>query len=82
MQNAVECAADPQLAHRGAFVEVAHETWGTTWVEGSRFRLSRTPAVVERAGPTFGQDVEQVLSDFLGYDVDRIAELAAAEVLE
>jgi benzylsuccinate CoA-transferase BbsF subunit len=82
MQSAVECAADPQLAYRGAFVEVAHETWGTTWVEGSRFRLSRTPALVERAGPTFGQDVSHVLGDLLGYDIDRIAELAAAEVLE
>jgi crotonobetainyl-CoA:carnitine CoA-transferase CaiB-like acyl-CoA transferase len=82
MQNAVDCAEDPQLAYRGAFVRVAHPVHGTTWVEGSRFRLSRTPALVERAGPTFGQDVEQVLGEFLGYDVDRIAELAAAEVLE
>lgn len=82
MQSALDCAVDPQLAHRGAFLQVAHEVHGTTWVEGSRFRLSRTPAVVERAGPTFGQDLEHVLGDLLGYDVERIAELAAAEVLE
>jgi benzylsuccinate CoA-transferase BbsF subunit len=82
MQNAVECAVDPQLAHREAFVQVAHAVHGTTWIENSRFRLSRTPAMVERAGPTFGEDVEYVLGDLLGYDVDRIAELAMAEVLE
>jgi crotonobetainyl-CoA:carnitine CoA-transferase CaiB-like acyl-CoA transferase len=82
MQNAVECAVDPQLAHREAFVQVAHAVHGTTWIENSRFRLSRTPAMVERAGPTFGEDVDYVLGDLLGYDVDRIAELAMAEVLE
>jgi crotonobetainyl-CoA:carnitine CoA-transferase CaiB-like acyl-CoA transferase len=51
-------------------------------VENSRFRLSRTPALVDRAGPTFGEDVEYVLGELLGYDIDRIAELAAAEALE
>jgi crotonobetainyl-CoA:carnitine CoA-transferase CaiB-like acyl-CoA transferase len=82
MQNSGELAADPQLAHRQAFVEVAHAVHGTTWVENSRFRLSRTPALVDRAGPTFGEDVEYVLGELLGYDIDRIAELAAAEALE
>lgn len=82
MQNSGELAADPQLAHRQAFVEVAHAVHGTTWVENSRFRLSRTPALVERAGPTFGEDVEHVLGELLGYDIDRIADLAAAEALE
>jgi len=82
VQNTVECFEDPQLRHRGHFVQVEHDKQGTTWVEGTRFHLSRTPARITRGGPTFGQHTFEVLTDVLGYDGDRIAELAAAEVLE
>ena len=51
-------------------------------MEGSRFVLSRTPARMRRAGPTFGEDAFEILSENLGYDADRIAELAAAGLLE
>ena len=34
------------------------------------------------AGPTYGQHVEEVLGGILGYDGERIAELAIAEALE
>ncbi|MDH3681668.1 MAG: CoA transferase [Acidimicrobiia bacterium] len=84
VQNTRECANDPQLIHRGHFVELAHgsQPGHKTWVEGSRFTLSRTPAVLTDAGPTIGQHTFEVLHETLGYDTDRIAELAAAELLE
>ncbi len=82
VQNSTELLADPQLKHRNHFVELEHPIHGTTTVEGSRFRLSRTPARVDRAAPTFGRDNHEVLSEILGYDVERIAELAAGAVLE
>jgi benzylsuccinate CoA-transferase BbsF subunit len=82
VQDSKDLYADPQLRHRGHFVEVPHEIHGTTTVEGSRFRLSRTPARIERAAPTFGRDNFYVLETILGYDASRIAELAAAGVLE
>ncbi|MEM7337032.1 MAG: CoA transferase [Actinomycetota bacterium] len=80
--NAPEIAADPQLTHRSHFVEVPHAKQGTTIVDGSRFTMSRTPAVVRAGGPTFGEHTFDVLTEILGYDGDRIAELAAAELLE
>ena len=80
--NSAEAMRDPQLLHRGHFVEVPHEIHGTTVVEGSRFKLSRTPARVERAGPTFGRDNQYVLETILGYGPEQIVELAAAGVLE
>ncbi|MDG2111736.1 MAG: CoA transferase [Actinomycetota bacterium] len=84
VQNSAELAADPQLIHRHHFVEVAHSTQpdDRTVVEGTRFIMSRTPAVFTRGGPTFGEDTFEVLTDVLGYDGDRIAELAVAEALE
>ncbi len=82
VQTAADAAADPQLAHRGHFVEVEHADHGTVWVENSRFHLSRTPAAVTRGGPTLGQHTFDVLVGILGYDDDRLAELAVAGVLE
>ncbi len=43
-------------------------------------RYVKTP-LVWRGGPCHGEDNYEVLTEFLGYDADRIADLAAAEVL-
>ena len=75
--RASSAVADPQLAHRGHLVRVPHSLHGESVVEGSRFRLSRTPAVIGQP-PAVGEHTEQVLKDILGYDDERIAALAAA----
>ena len=82
VQNSARLTRDPQLIHRGHFVELDHPIHGTTTVEGSRFRLSATPAQIDRCGPTFGRDNSPVLRDILGYSEETMAEIAAAEVLE
>jgi crotonobetainyl-CoA:carnitine CoA-transferase CaiB-like acyl-CoA transferase len=51
------------------------------WIEGPRLRLSRTPGHTTQGAPTLGQHTWEVLSQILGYDDSRIADLAAAEVL-
>lgn len=73
---------DPQLNHREHFLEVPHAAMGTTWVEGSKFRFSRTPARIERGSPTMGEHSWEVLTEVLGYREDQVVELAAAEILE
>ena len=73
---------DPQLQQRQHFVELSHPTHGTTTVEGSRFKFSRTPARVEGAAPTLGRENSYVLETLLGYSQERITELVAAGVLE
>ena len=80
--NSPEAASDPQLAHHGHFVTVAHPTAGQAVVEAARFRLSRTPAQVTGPAPTFGDSTQWVLEAVLGYDDERIAELAIAGALE
>jgi crotonobetainyl-CoA:carnitine CoA-transferase CaiB-like acyl-CoA transferase len=82
VQNSPECWEDPQLRHRGHFVRVAHPTSESAFVEGSRFRLSRTPARVPESAPTLGFDTHEVLAGILGYDDERIAELAIAGALD
>ncbi|MBI3302954.1 MAG: CoA transferase, partial [Deltaproteobacteria bacterium] len=77
-----ELYTDPQLLHRGHFVDLEHPTHGKTTVEGSRFRLSRTPAQVGGSAPTFGRDNQYVLETILGYSEEKITELVAAGALE
>jgi benzylsuccinate CoA-transferase BbsF subunit len=77
-----ELANDPQLVRRGHFAQLTPPKYGTTTVEGSRFRLSRTPAHVTGAAPTIGRDNQYVLETILGSGEERITELAAARVLE
>jgi crotonobetainyl-CoA:carnitine CoA-transferase CaiB-like acyl-CoA transferase len=76
-----DCVADPQLHHRGHFVELEHPN-RFCLVEGSRTRLSRTPARVDRCAPTLGQHTAHILQDLLGYEPQRVVELSAAGVLE
>jgi crotonobetainyl-CoA:carnitine CoA-transferase CaiB-like acyl-CoA transferase len=80
--NSDEAAADPQLAERGHFVPVAHPSGARAVVEGPRFRLSRTPGGVTGPAPSFGDSSQWVLESVLGYDDERIAQLAIAGALE
>jgi len=80
--SAIELWDDPQLAHRGHWAWVDHERHGRIPVEAPRFRIDGHDAAPLRAAPTLGQDTFAVLAEILGYDADRIADLAAAEVLE
>ena len=75
-------AADPQLAHRRHFREVGHGSNGTMWVEGTRFAMSRSSDGISHGGPTYGEHTFEVLEQLLGYDADRVTELAVAGVLE
>jgi crotonobetainyl-CoA:carnitine CoA-transferase CaiB-like acyl-CoA transferase len=81
VQNSRDMYSDPQLQHRGHFVQVPHAALGQTYVENSRFKLLRTSARVERGAPTLGQHNQYVLEKILGYDENRITELAAEGAL-
>ena len=77
-----EMAEDPQLQHRRHFRHVAHQTNEKMWVEGTRFQMSRSTDDITDAGPSYGQHTFEVLEGILGYDADKIAELAIAEALQ
>ncbi|MFI5321693.1 MAG: CoA transferase [Myxococcota bacterium] len=82
VQSSADLSADPQLAARGHFLPVTHASAGAGWIESSRIRLSRTPARAPAAAPSLGGDNDFVLHELLGYDDDRIAQLAIAEALQ
>jgi benzylsuccinate CoA-transferase BbsF subunit len=73
--------ACPQLQHRGHFVEIPHEIFGTTTIESTRLRLSRSRPRVPESSLSFGRDNRAVLESILGYSPERIADLEARGVL-
>lgn len=81
VQNSAEYSTDPQIVHRGHFVELPHPVYGKTTVEGPRAKLSRTPAQARRAAPTLGQDNQYVLEKLLGYSEEKIAEIVGSGAL-
>ena len=82
VQHSGECLADAQLAHRGHFAWVPHPYVRWSLVDTQPQQLSRTPGRYDWGGPTYGQHTDEVLRDLLGYDDERITELAIAGALE
>ncbi len=80
--DSADFCGDPQIAAVGHLVTIPHATMGEVLVENSRFRLSDTPAIIQRAAPHLGRDNRAVLRDFAGYDEARIDALDAAGILK
>lgn len=78
VQHSPEVLADPQLAHRCFAQRVPHPDHGEVWVEGCQARWSRTQPDPVFGGRPVGHDTHWVLSEVLGYDDDRIADLVVA----
>ena len=81
VQNSLELAKDPQLAHRGHFVQLQDPEHGTTFVESTAIKLTRTRGIPTQPAPTLGGDAHHVLHHILGYSEDQITELAAEGAL-
>ena len=72
---------DPQYAHRDFYQYLEHDEVGVVPYAGHQYRIQGYNHGPRSAGPCIGQHSFEVLSDILGLDADRIAEIAAAEAL-
>jgi crotonobetainyl-CoA:carnitine CoA-transferase CaiB-like acyl-CoA transferase len=79
--DSYDIAADPQIAHRGALLKVAHPIAGETVADASRFVLTATPARIGRHAPRYGEDNDRVLSEVLHYPPERIEKLRQSGAL-
>jgi benzylsuccinate CoA-transferase BbsF subunit len=77
VESVGELFADPQLAHRGVWQRAPHAGLGEIGLMAPPFALSETPARADRAGPTLGEDNEEVFKGLLGLSADEYASLAA-----
>jgi benzylsuccinate CoA-transferase BbsF subunit len=77
-----ELFTDAQLAHRGMWPVVKHPTIGDMHVMAPPFRLSTTPSLQERPGPTVGADNDHVFGAILGLSLDERRRLQRDGVFE
>ncbi len=82
VSEAPDIWVDPQLNHRGLLRWTPHPVARQVVVDQPPYHLTRSRGSYDWAGPTYGQHSFEVLEGILGYDGDRIAELAIAEALE
>ena len=81
VSNSAAAAEDPQMRHRGHFVRMEHPVHGGTAFEAAKGQMSETPPSYRSVAPSIGRDNDLVLRDILGYDDERIAQLAIADAL-
>ena len=76
INNYAQVFADPQVRHRGLWVDIPHPSGGTTPSIASPLRLSDTPVTYRMAAPVLGQHTQEVLTALLGKSQDEIDRLA------
>ncbi|UCG82385.1 MAG: CoA transferase [Dehalococcoidia bacterium] len=75
VQTAEDLFNDPQLKHREHFRFLEHPVIGVHAYHSPAYRLSKTPCVINKAGPCLGEDNEYVYKEVLGFSDDEIADL-------
>jgi formyl-CoA transferase len=79
--SAPDMLADPQYRAREAIVETDHEVFGKVKMQGVFPKLSETPGAVRWPGPALGEHTDAVLSETLGFSLEKIAALRAEGVV-
>lgn len=72
---------DPQLKHRGFFVELDHAEIGPHHYDGFTFKLSKTPGKLRMPAPCLGEHNEYIYQEILGLSDDEIGDLYAEGVI-
>ena len=81
INNLDQVFADPQVVHRQMRIDLPHPLSGTVPQVVNPIKFSETPMAYHSAPPLLGQHTAAVLADRLGYDADRIADLAARKII-
>jgi len=79
--KAKDMLTDPQYVARESIIEVDHPGLGRIPMPNIFPRLSETPGAVRWAGPDLGEHNVEVLRGILGYEDDRITDLAERKII-
>jgi crotonobetainyl-CoA:carnitine CoA-transferase CaiB-like acyl-CoA transferase len=70
-----ELVDNPQLAHRGQIIHMAHPKAGTVPMQGFSVHFGDSTMRLRRPPPTLGQHSDAVLQEWLAMTVERIEQL-------
>lgn len=76
-----QALSDEQVLYRNMVVDLEHPNGEKTKGPGNPIKFSRTTEESFSAAPTVGQDTQQVLSELLQMDSDKVAQLKANKVV-
>jgi crotonobetainyl-CoA:carnitine CoA-transferase CaiB-like acyl-CoA transferase len=77
-----EVCADPQLQHRGYWVEADHPEMGRKFTySGAPYLFTETPWSLRRRAPLIGEDNGAVYGEELGLDGDELTVLAERKII-
>lgn len=78
-----DIAKDPHIAGaREMFVKVEHPKAGTTHLTGCQIKFSETQCKIKTPAPELGENTKEILQEILGYDQEKIQNLATTGVVE
>ncbi len=81
VNNIEEVSRNPHLAARNMIVNAEHPIFPELIVPGSPLKSVNSNATPNTRAPELGEHTEQVLSDMLGYDSRRLAELRNSGII-
>ncbi len=82
VQNGADIYRDPQLHHRGFFVDLEHARMGWVLYEGHQFHLSANPGALWSPAPLLGEHTHTVLRELLRLPAAEIAQMEARGVFD
>lgn len=71
----------PQVIHRNMIQEVTHPTLGTIRLVGPAVKYGESGSAIRSPPPTLGQHTHQILSEELGLDDEKFAQLRKLKVI-
>jgi formyl-CoA transferase len=80
--RAPDMLEDPHFQAREAIISVDHPVLGPFKMQNVFPKLSETPGNVRWTGPKRSEHTHEILAGLLGYDDDKLTELAANKVIE
>jgi len=82
INNMQQVFQNPQVIHNDLIQIIDHPKCGEIKVPGPAVRFSGTPTQLTHPPPGLGQHTQEVLQNMLGYDEEKIQELAAKGVVQ
>jgi crotonobetainyl-CoA:carnitine CoA-transferase CaiB-like acyl-CoA transferase len=73
---------DPHMRARESVIEVEHPELGSIPMPGIVPKLEKTPGRVRTPAPSVGEHTEEILTQLLNYDQDRVRALTASGVVQ
>ena len=73
--------SDPQIKHRGMYLELPHPVAGKVASVGNPIQFSQTPVTYDKPPPTLGQHTEAILAELLELEAKQIELLKADGII-